>query len=231
MTTPPKPLIAYLRVSTTGQGRSGLGLDGQRAAVEAFAAANGFAIAGEHVEVQSGKGVDALDQRPQLAAALQAARKLGKGTPIIVAKLDRLSRDVAFISGLMAQKVPFIVAELGADADPFMLHLYAALAEKERALIAARTKAALQAAKGRGVTLGNPKLAQAREVANTRKKAEADQTASEVMPVIASIRQAGATSLRAIAAALQARGVRTPRGGVVWTAMAVKRVIDRSAAA
>jgi DNA invertase Pin-like site-specific DNA recombinase len=228
MTTPTKPAIAYLRVSTTGQGRSGLGLDGQRAAIEAFAAANGFIIAAERVEVQSGKGADALDQRPQLAAALQAARKLGKGTPVIVAKLDRLSRDVAFISGLMAQKVPFIVAELGADADPFMLHLYAALAEKERALIAARTKAALHAAKGRGVMLGNPRLAQAREVANSRKKAEAAQTASRVMPVITSIRRTGATSLRAIAAELEARGIRTPRGGTAWTATAVKRILDRA---
>jgi DNA invertase Pin-like site-specific DNA recombinase len=230
MTTPTKPSIAYLRVSTTGQGRSGLGLDGQRAAIQAFAAANGFTLVAEHVEVQSGKGADALDQRPQLAAALQAARKLGKGTPVIVAKLDRLSRDVAFIAGLMAQKVPFIVAELGADADPFMLHLYAALAEKERTLIAARTKTALRAAKERGVTLGNPKLAQARAVANGRKKAEADRTASEVMPVIESIRQAGATSLREIAVALEARGVRTPRGGTAWTATAVKRVIDRAGA-
>jgi DNA invertase Pin-like site-specific DNA recombinase len=218
-------------VSTTGQGRSGLGLDGQRAAIEAFATAHGFTLAAEYVDVQSGKEADALDHRPQLAAALQTARKLGKGTPVIVAKLDRLSRDVAFISGLMAQKVPFIVAELGADADPFMLHLYAALAEKERALIAARTKAALRAVKDRSVTLGNPRLAQARAVANSRKKAEADQTTSEVMPVIESIRQAGATSLRAIAAALQARGIRTPRGGMAWTAMAVKRVIDRSARA
>jgi DNA invertase Pin-like site-specific DNA recombinase len=92
---------------------------------------------------------------------------------VIVAKLDRLSRDVAFISGLMAQKVPFIVAELGADADPFMLHLYAALAEKERALIAARTRTALRAAKARGVTLGNPKLAQAREAANSREQGDA----------------------------------------------------------
>jgi DNA invertase Pin-like site-specific DNA recombinase len=223
MTTPTKPLIAYLRVSTTGQGRSGLGLDGQPAAIEAFAAAHGFTLAAEHVEVQSGKGADALDQRPQLAAALQAARKLG--TPVIVAKLGRLGRDVASVSGLMAQKVPFIVAELGADADPFMLHLYAALAEKERALIATRTKTALRAAKERGVTLGNPRLAQARAVANGRKKAEADRTASEVMPVIESIRQARATSLREIAAALEARGIRTPRGG---TATTVKRILDRS---
>jgi hypothetical protein len=162
--------------------------------------------------------------------ALQAARKLGKGTPVIVAKLDRLSRDVAFIAGLMAQKVPFVDAELDADADPFMLHLYAALAEKERSLIAVRTRAALRAAKGRGVTLGNPKLAQARAVANSRKKAGADRTASEVMPVIEDIRQAGTTSLRAIAAALEARGVRTPRGGTAWTATTVKRVIDRTGA-
>jgi DNA invertase Pin-like site-specific DNA recombinase len=230
MTTPTKPLIAYLRVSTTGQGRSGLGLDGQRAAVERFAAENGFTIVAEHVEVQSGKGSDALDRRPQLALALQAARRLGKGTPVIVAKLDRLSRNVAFISGLMAQKVPFIVAELGADADPFMLHLYAALAEKERALIATRTKAALRAAKARGVTLGNPRLAQAREVANSRKQAEAAQTASRVMPVIASIRRTGATSLREIAAELEARGIRTPRGGTAWTATAVKRILDRNTA-
>ncbi len=207
-------------MSTAWQGRSGLGLDGQRAAVERFATENGFTLVAEHVEVQSGKGADALDRRPQLALALQAARKLGKGTPIIVAKLDRLSRDVAFIAGLMAQKVPFIVAELGADADPFMLHLYAALAEKERSLIAARTKAALRAAKDRGMTLGNPRLAQARAVANSRKRAEADRTASEVMPMIESIRQAGAKSLREIAAALEARGIRTPRGGTAWTATA-----------
>ena len=112
-----------------------------------------------------------------------------------------------------------------------MLYLFAALAEKECSLIATRTKAALRAAKACGVTLGNPKLAQARAVANGRKKAEADRTASEVMPVIESIQQAGATSLRAIAAALEARGVRTPRGGTAWTATTVKRVIDRSAGA
>jgi DNA invertase Pin-like site-specific DNA recombinase len=111
-----------------------------------------------------------------------------------------------------------------------MLHLFPALTEKERSLITTCTRAALRAAKACGVTLGNPKLAQAREVANSRKQAEADRTASEVMPVIESIRHAGATSLREIAA-LQAHGVRTPRGGTAWTAMTVKRVIDRSAAA
>jgi DNA invertase Pin-like site-specific DNA recombinase len=115
------------------QGRSGLGIEAQREAVSRFAAAEGFEIVGEFVEIETGKGADALDRRPQLAAALAAGR--ARKSPVIVAKLDRLSRNVAVVAGLMAEKVPFIVAELGADADPFMLHLYAALAEKERRLI------------------------------------------------------------------------------------------------
>ena len=148
-----KPAITYIRVSTQKQGRSGLGIEAQREAIARFAESEGFAIRAEHVEVETGKGADAIDHRPELAAALTLARKLK--CPVIVAKLDRLSRDVAFISGLMAQKVPFIVAELGADADPFMLHLYAALAEKERSLISQRTTAALAAKKAAGAVLGN----------------------------------------------------------------------------
>jgi DNA invertase Pin-like site-specific DNA recombinase len=127
-----KPLISYLRVSTREQSRSGLGLEAQRAAVERFAQPEGFAIAAEFVEVETGKGFDALDRRPQLATALAEARQHGKGTPIAVAKLDRLSRDVHFISGLMSHKTPFLVADLGPDVEPFLLRLYAALAEKER---------------------------------------------------------------------------------------------------
>ncbi|MBA3518103.1 MAG: recombinase family protein [Rhizobiales bacterium] len=107
----------------------------------------------EHVEVETGKGSDAIDRRPRLAQALAEAR--AAKCPVLVAKLDRLSRDVAFIAGLMAQRVPFIVAELGADADPFMLHLYAALAEKERRLIGERTRAALASRKAQGARLGN----------------------------------------------------------------------------
>src|SRR5690349_22557068 len=145
--------VVYLRVSTGQQGKSGLGIEAQRATITTFAAAEGLTILSEHVEVETGKGTDALDRRPVLAAALAAARKAK--VPVIVAKLDRLSRDVAFISGLMAHKVPFIVAELGADADPFMLHLYAALAEKERSLISQRTRAALAAKKAQGARLGN----------------------------------------------------------------------------
>lgn len=143
--------IAYYRVSTQRQGRSGLGLDAQRNAIARFAEGEGLQILAEFTEVETGKGADALDRRPQLAAALALARQ--QKCPVLVAKLDRLSRDVAFISGLMAQRVPFIVAELGADADPFMLHLYAALAEKERRLISERTKAALASRKTTGVKL------------------------------------------------------------------------------
>src|SRR5437762_9071353 len=119
--------IAYYRVSTARQGKSGLGIEAQKAAIRRFAEAEGIEVVAERVEVETGKGADALERRPELAAALAEARR--RKCPVLVAKLDRLSRDVAFIAGLMAQRVPFIVAELGPDADPFMLHIYAALAE------------------------------------------------------------------------------------------------------
>ncbi len=128
-----KSIIIYYRVSTDRQGKSGLGLAAQRVACEQFAHNHGYEISAEFREVETGKGADALDRRPQLAAALAMAKKLKY--PVLVAKLDRLSRDVAFIAGLMARRVSFIVAELGPDIDPFMLHIYAAVAEKERRLI------------------------------------------------------------------------------------------------
>jgi DNA invertase Pin-like site-specific DNA recombinase len=155
-----RTLVGYVRVSTSQQGRSGLGLEAQKEALERFAAAEaeGFTLGRVFVEVETGKGADAIERRPQLAAALSEARR--QRCSVAVVKLDRLSRDVHFISGLMAQRVPFVVVELGADVDPFILHLFAALAEKERAMISARTKAALQAAKARGVKAGR---AEARE--------------------------------------------------------------------
>src|SRR5262252_3146472 len=140
--------IAYIRVSTAKQGRSGLGLEAQQAALARFAEAEGFRFMQTFSEAESA----ADDKRRELNAALKLARK--RKAPIIVAKLDRLSRDVHYISGLMKHRVPFIVTELGADTDPFLLHIYAALAEKERALISRRTKDALAAAKARGVILG-----------------------------------------------------------------------------
>jgi DNA invertase Pin-like site-specific DNA recombinase len=221
-----KPAILYYRVSTAQQGRSGLGIEAQRAAVLRFCEAEGYEPQGEFTEVETGKGCDALDRRPVLSEALAAARKAK--CPVIVAKLCRLSRDVVFIGTLMARKVPFIVAELGADADPFMLHIYAALAEKERELISSRTKAALAAKKQRGARLGNPLWSSSIEGARASRTAQADQFAANVLPVINEIRAAGVTELKAIAAALNARGVQTVRGGH-WNATQVKRVLVRSA--
>jgi len=217
--------VAYYRVSTARQGRSGLGVEAQKAAVKRFAEAEGFDLIAEHVEVETGKGADALDRRPRLAAALAQARKAK--CPVLVAKLDRLSRDVHFISGLMAHRVPFIVAELGADADPFMLHLYAALAEKERALISARTKAALAAKKASGAKLGNPRAAEAAVKAQAANRAAADQFAANILPIIREIQSAGRTSLREIATSLNARGVRAARGGV-WGSSSVRNVLVRA---
>ena len=220
-----KPLVTYIRVSTSGQGRSGLGIEAQRHALGQFAQAEGFEVAREFVEVETGKGSDALDRRPQLRAALAAARKLR--CHVAVAKLDRLSRDVHFISRLMAHKVPFLVAELGPDVDPFVLHLFAALAEKERALISTRTRQALSAAKSRGVALGNPRLHMARKSAVDSVRAEADRYAANVLPIIREAQKAGARTLREIADALNARGIATARGGL-WYAQSVANILERA---
>ncbi|WLA69379.1 recombinase family protein [Bradyrhizobium diazoefficiens] len=219
------PLITYIRVSTSAQGRSGLGIEAQRNALAHFASSEGYEVAREFVEVETGKGSDALDRRPQLKAALAAARKLK--CHVGVAKLDRLSRDVHFISGLMSHKVPFVVAELGPDVDPFVLHLFAALAEKERSLISTRTRQALSAAKARGVTLGNPKLHMARRGAVEAVKAEADRYAANVLPIIREAQRAGASTLRQLADALNARGIPTARGGQ-WHAQSIANVLERA---
>jgi DNA invertase Pin-like site-specific DNA recombinase len=210
-------IVTYIRVSTAQQGRSGLGLAAQRSALAQFAKAEGLELAQEFVEVESGKGSDAIERRPQLKAALAAAKKLK--CAVVVAKLDRLSRDVHFISGLMAHKVPFVVAALGLDADPFMLHLYAAFAEKERSLISQRTRAAL--------VLGSATLHIARERAIASNQAAADERAAKVLPIIRKAQKAGANSLRAIAQVLNDRGIPTPRGGT-WAPMQVKNILDRS---
>jgi DNA invertase Pin-like site-specific DNA recombinase len=212
-----KPAIAYVRVSTAKQGKSGLGLEAQQEALAKFAQAEGFDMIQTFQEVETGKGADALDRRPQLTAALKTAKQ--HKAPIIVAKLDRLSRDVHFISGLMTHKTPFIVAELGADADPFMLHIYAAFAEKERAMFSRRTKEALAAKKAQGVKLGGL------NAGGIKKRDEARQRAEELRPVFSEL---AGKSARAIAAVLNERKVPTPTGSE-WYATTVIRVQHRLA--
>ncbi|RWI88653.1 MAG: recombinase family protein [Mesorhizobium sp.] len=219
-----QPVISYLRVSTSGQGKSGLGLEAQRTAIARFAEAEGFDITAEFVEVETGKGADALSRRPQLDKALAAAKKAR--CSIVVAKLDRLSRDVAFISNLMVKRVPFIVAELGSNVDPFVLHLFAAVAEHERAAISKRTRAALAAAKERGVKLGGPKLVEAQRRSLEVRMAQADAFAANILPIIRDIQASGIKSLRQIAVALNARGIASARGGT-WTAVQVKDIRNR----
>jgi len=210
-----RPAIAYIRVSTARQGKSGLGLEAQQAALARFAEAEDFEILQTFSETESGKHDD--DKRPALADALSAARN--HGAPIIVAKLDRLSRDVHFISGLMKHKVPFIVAELGADTDPFMLHLFAALAEKERALISRRTKDALAAARARGVKLGG---LNAKGIANQQTAAD---FADQLRPIFDEL---AGLSARQAAARLNERGIKTA-AGAQWHAVQVIRVRERIA--
>lgn len=214
-----KSAIGYVRVSTSRQGRSGLGMEAQQAALARFAEAEGYALQTTFEEVETGKGADALDRRPQLATALLAARKLK--APIIVAKLDRLSRDVHFISGLMSHKTPFIVAELGPNVDPFMLHIHAAVAEQERRRISERTRAALAAKKAQGGKLGG---LNARGIQN---RDDAAARAAELAPVFAEL---ASLSARKAANELNGRGVTAPSGGR-WHAVQVIRVRERIKAA
>jgi DNA invertase Pin-like site-specific DNA recombinase len=221
-----RQVVSYIRVSTGKQGKSGLGIEAQREAIARFVATEGCEVLAEVVEVETGKGADALERRPRLAEALAKARKAKAA--VVVAKLCRLSRDVAFISGLMAQRVPFIVAELGADADPFMLHIYAALAEKERHLISDRTRAALAAKKAQGAMLGNrTNLDEAQTKGAAANRAGADTFAANVLPLVRQIQASGATTLRAIAEALNARGIRTARGGA-WHSSTVQNLLARA---
>ncbi|MBU8544781.1 MULTISPECIES: recombinase family protein [Roseomonadaceae] len=225
-----RSFVAYVRVSTERQGRSGLGLEAQRAAIDAFLRPGDRLLAPVFVEVESGRRED----RPELAAAF--ARCRATGATLLIAKLDRLARDVHFISGLMKQGVPFIATDFP-ETDPFMLHIRASVAEDEARRISQRTKAALAAAKARGVKLGGDRGHRPATAEGIRKGAEASAEsrarkaghhAHGVLPVIAELRNEGFTSLNQLAAALTARGVASPRGGA-WTATTVKRALARVA--
>jgi DNA invertase Pin-like site-specific DNA recombinase len=214
----PKPtdFIAYYRVSTERQGRSGLGLDAQRDAVQRHLTSFGGALIGEYTEIETGKRND----RPELHAALAACRR--RKSKLLIAKLDRLSRNVAFIAALMDSSVEFVACD-NPHASRLTLHILAAVAEHEREMIAVRTKAALQAAKARGVRLGRngaDHLAPAN-------KAAAVERAGRLKPILSQL-IATRMSLRQIAVELTVRGIAPLHGGV-WHPQTVARMIHRVA--
>lgn len=210
--------VAYYRVSTDRQGKSGLGLEAQRESVRSYLNGGDWTLIDSFFEVESGKKND----RPQLAAALDLCRR--RKATLVIAKLDRLARNVAFISRLMESGVDFVAAD-NPHATKLLIHLLAAFAEHERDQISARTKAALAAAKARGVKLGNPENLQ-HSRGNEERKAAAAARAADLAPIVAEIRAGGASSLREIAAALNARAIPTVSGGK-WSATQVSRLLSR----
>lgn len=211
--------VSYVRVSTAQQGKSGLGLEAQQAAVAAFLNGGDWQLVGEFVEIESGKRND----RPKLAEAIRLCRKL-KAT-LVIAKLDRLARNVAFISNLMEGGVEFVAADMPL-ANRLTIHILAAVAEHEREMISQRTKVALQAAKARGVKLGAPDPSKGAMVGAAAVSARADRRAGNVLPIVTSIQGAGITTLAGIAEALNARGIATARGGS-WHASTVRNLLQR----
>lgn len=216
--------IAYYRVSTQKQGKSGLGLEAQQAAVESYAAANGLTIIsppGEFTEVETGTN---KRRRPKLQAAIAAAKE--NNAVLLIAKLDRLARNVHFISGLMQSGVKFVAVDMP-QVDNLTIHILAAVAEEEARLISKRTKAALQAAKARGVELGNPDnlTEDARAKGQAASKQQAIDAYRKTAGYIAMMRESG-MSYRAIADKLNEEGHRT-RKGKEYQGMTVKRILDR----
>ncbi|WP_342162537.1 recombinase family protein [Methylobacterium sp. SD21] len=207
-------VIAYYRVSTQKQGVSGLGLEAQRKAVSDYLSATGDELIAEFTEVESGRKAD----RPQLAAALAMAKQ--EKATVAIAKLDRLARSVRFVSNLLDSGVQFVSVDMP-EANRLVLHMMAAFAEHEAVLISQRTKAALAAAKARGVQLGKHAA-----VINAEASAAADAYASSLVAALAEIRASGAHSVRETAAALNARGIRTRRGSQ-WHPTSVQRLLER----
>lgn len=216
--------VAYLRVSTQRQGRSGLGLEAQRKAVTDYLNGGKWELMQELIEVESGKSKD----RPKLAEALRLCRVYN--ATLLVAKLDRLARNVAFVSALMEAKVKFVAADLP-EANELTVHIMAAMAEYEAKAISARTKAALAAARERGVKLGGYRSGwnigslskQGRALALKARRARAGKWAADLLPIVRDIQGQGITSLRQVAAVLNERGIPTARGKQ-WTAVQVQRL-------
>ena len=224
-----RAFVPYLRVSTDKQGRSGLGLEAQQAAINAFIQPGEMLIEPPFIEIESGRNAE----RPKLREALARCRKTG--STLLIAKLDRLARSVRFISTLMEEGVPFVACDMP-TATPFMLHIYAAVGEEEARAISRRTKAALQAAKARGVKLGGdrgyrpetpPDWRKGVPAASEARTRKANHAAHGVLPAIEEARRKGAVSLRQVAEALNAEGVKTATGAA-WTATGVRRVLLRA---
>jgi DNA invertase Pin-like site-specific DNA recombinase len=219
--------ISYLRVSTKEQGDSGLGLEGQRASVTRFLNGGSWELVQEVVEVESGKRND----RPKLAEALRLCRIYN--AKLLIAKLDRLSRNVLFISSLMESGVKFIAVDMP-EATDMTIHILASVAQGEAKAISDRTRAALAAARERGTRLGGLRdnSASIHVQGNAQsvkvRAARAVKRASDLLPVIEQAKADGALTLREIAAVLNKRGIPTPRGGQ-WGAVQVQRVLDRAA--
>lgn len=219
-------VIAYYRVSTEGQGKSGLGLDAQCQAVRSLCDSRGWQVIAEHTEVESGKRND----RPELATAMHAAKVTG--SVLVVAKLDRLSRSVAFLSALQDSGARFIAADMP-EANELTVHIMAAVAQAERKAISTRTRDALLQVKARGIKLGNPNGAAALRRAGKGNgdaveaiKGKADAFAADLQSVLEDIRRSGVRSLGGIAGELNARHIQTARGGK-WHASSVKNLLDR----
>ena len=212
--------IAYFRVSTDKQGKSGLGLDAQRTAVMGYLNGGDWELIEEFTEVESGKKVD----RKQLNAALAACKK--HNATLIIAKLDRLARNVEFVAGVMNSCVEFLAVD-NPSANRLTVHILAAVAEHEREMISARTKAALAEAKAKGTTLGNPALNEARAVSSQVRTDKAEQYAGIALAVVREIQSAGVGTVRGIAEALNKRGFKTSRGGD-WTFKGVARLLERA---
>lgn len=206
--------IAYYRVSTERQGQSGLGLEAQQAAVKAYA----DSIIHSFTEIESGKN----DDRPQLAAAIALCK--ATGAALLIAKIDRLSRQAAFLLTLRDSGVQIVAADMP-HAGTLEFGIRAVVAQHEREEISRRTRAALQAAKARGVRLGSSNPAIGAAAGNAAIQARAKAFAATMQPILAQIRAAGCTSLRDIAQALQARGIKTARGGTVWHASQVANLL------
>lgn len=213
--------IAYFRVSTQKQGASGLGLDAQKEAVSRFLNSGEQELVAEFQEVETGKGFDPLTKRPQLKAALAACRK--EGATLVIAKLDRLARNVHFVSGLMESKVQFVACDMP-EANELTIHIMAAFAEHEAKRISQRTKEALAVAKSRGVVLGRAGATNLRPNIETRQKV-ADLFANRLRPLFDGMKVRG-LSQRGMVAELNSLGVPAQQGGN-WQLSQVQRVINR----